>query len=70
MDPSRTLQNKIIYKKKILTFGNVVKAKPIIIIVAKENTSFQIYREIKDFVDKNDIKTFYLNGKSAFLKKK
>ena len=69
MDPSRTLQNKIIYKKKILTFGNVVKAKPIIIIVAKENTSFQIYREIKDFVDKNDIKTFYLNGKSAFLKK-
>ena len=69
MDPNRSLQNKIIYKKKNLTFGNVVKAKPIIIIVAKENTSFQIYREIKDFVDKNDIKTFYLNGKSAFLKK-
>ena len=69
MDPNKALKNKIIYKKKILTFSNIIKAKPIIIIVAKENTSFQIYREIKDFVDKNGIKTFYLNGKSAFLKK-
>ena len=39
MDPNKKIENKFFYEKKILSEKNVIKIRPIIIIVSKEEKS-------------------------------
>ena len=63
MDPNKKIENKFFYEKKILSEKNVIKIRPIIIIVSKEEKADIIFSEIEHLQKKNKIEIFFKDGK-------